>query len=71
MEDLPVPDSYRQAPVETTGSTAFNVAELYGMIASDLRGDTSLAPDFDVALKRHELLDAIERSSANGQRQTL
>jgi hypothetical protein len=41
------------------------------MIASDIRRGTFLAPDFGIALKRHLLLDTIERASDTGMRQHL
>jgi predicted dehydrogenase len=49
----------------------FNVAQLYSLAASDIRDGTSRAPDFALALRRHELLDAIQRASDTGQRQVL
>jgi predicted dehydrogenase len=70
LEDLPVPASYRVVPPDMNGF-AVNVGQLYAMIARDLREGTSLAPDFQLALKRHELLDAIQRASDTGQRQGL
>ncbi len=40
-----------------------NVAGIYAMVAKDIRNNTRHAPSFADALKLHELLDAIERSS--------
>jgi predicted dehydrogenase len=45
-----------------------NVARLYSMMANDLRSGSRTAPNFDSALVIHRVLDAIERSSASGQR---
>jgi predicted dehydrogenase len=39
--------------------------------ARDLVEGTTLAPDFDAAVERHRLIDAIERSNTTGLRQTL
>ncbi len=40
-----------------------NVAGIYALVAGDIRNGSRKAPSFDDALKLHELLDAIERSS--------
>jgi predicted dehydrogenase len=71
FEQLVVPDSYRPAVPIVPASSAYNIAQLYTMIASDLRNGTNLAPDFQTALKRHVLLDAIERASETGIRWVL
>jgi predicted dehydrogenase len=41
-----------------------NVRGIYAFVAEDIRNNTRKAPSFEDALKLHELLDAIERSSA-------
>jgi predicted dehydrogenase len=71
LGELTVPDSYSYTKVQTSADVGFNVAQLYAMIASDITVGTSVAPDFQVALKRHELLDALQKSSDTGLRQTL
>ncbi|BCQ27445.1 hypothetical protein NK8_56340 (plasmid) [Caballeronia sp. NK8] len=52
----------------TVAAIARNVAGIYKLMANDLRHGTHTAPDFDDALVLHMTLDAIERSSATGQR---
>lgn len=42
-----------------------NVARLYAQFARDLREGIRLAPDFDHAVRRHRLLDEIERGGAS------
>jgi predicted dehydrogenase len=66
---LPIPAEYRSAPSQLAGP-ALNVAEAYARFAE---GPTALdqVPDFDEAVARHRLLDAIERSAATGQRMML
>ena len=71
LEDLQVPASYRLVPPQVPTGFVFNVAQLYALVAVDIRDGTSHAPDFELALKRHTLLDAIQRTSDTGQRQTL
>jgi predicted dehydrogenase len=63
---MEIPPQYRTVPTIIVGP-AVNVAETYARFAAGLSvGDP--APDFGDALRRHELLDAIERSSQTGQR---
>ncbi len=63
---LPVPAGYRTVPDVVSG-VALNVAEAYARFAE---GPSALdpVPDFDDAVVRHRLLDAIERSAASGMR---
>jgi predicted dehydrogenase len=51
------------------GGPAANVARLYRQFAADITEGQRLAPSFDVALQRHQLLDAIERADRYGLRQ--
>lgn len=63
---LPVPAEYRTVPSELNGP-AVNVAESYARLAEGASA-VDPVPDFDDAVRRHRLLDAIERSAATGQR---
>jgi hypothetical protein len=40
-------------------------------MAEGIREAKSVSPDFDVAVKRHQLLDAIQKASDTGIRQIL
>jgi len=40
-------------------------------MAEGIREGKSVSPDFGVAVKRHQLLDAIQKASDTGIRQTL
>ena len=53
------------------GAPAFNVGRAYAAFAADADNGTHTAPDFADAVRRHELIAAIERSSASGERVTL
>jgi predicted dehydrogenase len=68
LELLPVPALYRWVPLQGPGT---NVAQAYAHFARDYRDGTHLCPTFDDAVMRHRMLDAIEKSAATGQRQTL
>lgn len=63
---LPVPDGYRTVADDVSG-VALNVAEAYARFAVGPSGEDPV-PDFDDAVTRHRLLDAIERSAATGTR---
>ncbi len=50
------------------GAPAYNVGRAYAAFAADLEHRTHLVPDFVDAVRRHEVIDAIERSAASGER---
>ena len=67
MVAMPVPSKYRAAPEGTPAGPAYNVAQAYARAADALRGGKAFDVDFDLAVQRHKLIDAIERSSATGR----
>jgi predicted dehydrogenase len=69
--DLPIPESYRWVPPAVPAGLPFNVAQLYMRMAEGIREGKSVSPDFDVAIKRHQLLDVIQKASDTGIRQIL
>lgn len=48
---------------------ATNVAQLYALLARDLREGTRFCPDFDVAVARHRMIEAIEKATGSGCKQ--
>src|SRR2546425_1676219 len=50
------------------GAPAYNVGRAYAAFAADIDNETHTVPDFADALRRHEVIAAIERSAASGQR---
>ncbi|HEY8921762.1 MAG TPA: Gfo/Idh/MocA family oxidoreductase [Candidatus Limnocylindria bacterium] len=50
------------------GSPAYNVGRAYAAFAADLDNGTHTVPDFVDAVRRHEVIAAIERSAASGAR---
>jgi predicted dehydrogenase len=66
---LPIPDQYRWVPSHTPKGPAFNVAQLYTQLASDIRDGTNLSPTFDIAVRRHRMLGAIQKAAETGTRQ--
>jgi predicted dehydrogenase len=67
MVAMPIPSKYKIAPEGTPSGQAYNVAQGYARAADALRGSGSFNVDFNLAVQRHTLIDAIERSSATGR----
>jgi predicted dehydrogenase len=69
--ELAVPTALTQKwPTLTSldGAPAFNVARAYAAFAADIDNGTHTVPDFGDAVRRHEVIAAIERSAASGKR---
>lgn len=67
LAPLPVPDRYLEVPAATPVGPPRNVGHLYLRMERAIREGVPPQPDFDVAVARHRLIDAIERSSAEGR----
>src|SRR5262247_90365 len=67
MAPMPAPAKYALAPEGTPAGQPYNVAQAYARAADALRGRGSFDVDFDLAVQRHRLIDAIERSAATGR----
>jgi predicted dehydrogenase len=50
------------------GAPAFNVGRAYAAFAADIGTGTHTVPDFADAVRRHEVIAAIERAAASGER---
>jgi len=50
------------------GAPAYNVGRAYAALAADIDNRTHTVPDFADAVRRHQLIAAIERSAASGER---
>jgi len=50
------------------GAPAFNVGRTYAAFAADIDNGKHTVPDFADAVRRHEVITAIERSAASGER---
>jgi len=69
--ELPVPAALRQkwpALTSLDGAPAYNVGRAYAAFAEDIDHGTHTVPDFADAVRRHEVIAAIERSAASGKR---
>jgi len=50
------------------GAPAYNVGRAYAAFAADIHNGTHTVPNFADAVRCHEIIDAIERSAASGER---
>ena len=69
--ELPIPDRLKWVPDSVQAGAPFNVAQMWSRFADAIRTGERVEPDFDSAVARHRLLDAIERASDTGQRQVV
>jgi predicted dehydrogenase len=69
--ELPAPPGSTQkwpALTSLEGAPAYNVGRAYAAFAADIDNGNHTVPDFADAVRRHELIAAIERSAASGER---
>jgi predicted dehydrogenase len=69
--ELPPPAASTQkwpALTHLEGAPAYNVGRAYAAFAADSDNRTHTVPDFADAVQRHELIAAIERAAASGER---
>ena len=70
LQELAVPDRFKWVPEAVrTGGAAYDVGQMWVKFAEAIRSGTNVEPDFDHAVRRHRMLDAIVRASQTGQRQ--
>jgi len=71
VASMPIPSKYKFVPERTPGGQPYNVAQAYARAAGALRGGGSFDVDFNLAVQRHTLIDAIERSAVTGRSVTV
>jgi predicted dehydrogenase len=64
---LPIPSHFTEMPADTPEGPPRNVGHLYLRMAKAIRNGTPVEPDFDLAVKRHRLIDAIQQASDEGR----
>ena len=70
LQELPVPDRFKWVPEEVRGlGPSYDVGQMWVRFADAIRTGKPVEPDFDHAVRRHRMLDAIVRASQTGQRQ--
>jgi predicted dehydrogenase len=66
-KELEVPERFTLVPASTPAGSPRNVAQAFARFV-DAKGDGGgFSPDFDLAVTRHRLIDAIERSAAEAR----
>jgi len=70
LAPMDVPDRYLWTAADPN-PVVQNVAQVYALLAGDIANGTRTAPGFEDAVRRHRLLDAVERAAATGRRQSL
>jgi len=70
LQELPVPERLKWVPdaVRKEGR-AYDVGQMWVNFSKAIRSAKGVEPDFDHAVRRHRMLDAIVRASETGQRQ--
>ena len=71
FKELPIPDRLTWVPEGVPQGQPFNVAQMYRRLAEAIQSDQRVEPDFDSAVTRHKLLEAIQTSSDQGVRVVL
>ena len=71
LAEIPVPAHYCWVPADVPAGPPYNVAQLFAWLGEGISEGRDVSPDFDVAVRRHQLLDAIQTASDTGQRQVL
>lgn len=61
------PDRYQLIPAHMAAGPGRNVAQAYARFAGAMQTGTADTPDFDYAVVRHALIDAMERSHKEGK----
>ena len=67
LEPMDPPRRFKLVPDSIPSGAAFNVAQAYVRLAAAFNQSQPYAPDFQHAVRRHALIDAIERSDAEGR----
>lgn len=71
LTELEVPDRLRWVPANTPAGQPYSVAQNWRRFAEAIHTNGPVDPDFDAAVRLHQLLEAIQRASDTGQRQAV
>ncbi len=70
LKELPVPEKFKCVPEEIrNGGPSYDVGQMWVKFAEAIRTGSAVEADFEHAVRRHRMLDAIRRASETGQRQ--
>jgi predicted dehydrogenase len=71
VEPVEIAESYRWVPSGVPAGPPLNVGQLFARMAEAIREGKPASPDFGLAVKRHHLLDLIQKASDTGQKQAV
>ncbi len=71
LKELAIPEHLTWAPGEVPLGAPFNVAQMYRRLGQAIQKGNGVQPDFDLAVRRHRLLDVIQRASDQGMKQKM
>ena len=71
LREIPFDAADRWVPEDVPPGPPLNVAQMFRRFGERISDGAPADPDFGLAVTRHRLLDAIERASDTGQRQSL
>ena len=69
LAEMPTPEHFTLIPQSVPAGSPRNVAQAYVRFAAAVASDKPFTPDFAHAVRRHQLLQAIENASAAGANQ--
>jgi predicted dehydrogenase len=70
LQELPVPERLKHVPEALRQSEfSYDVGQMWVRFAEAVRSGMQAEPDFDHAVRRHRMLDAVRRASDTGERQ--
>ncbi len=68
LQELPIPERLSYVPEGVPQGEPFNVARMYQAFAQAIGEDRRVEPDFDTAIARHKLVEAVQAASDQGRR---
>ncbi len=71
LQELPIPDRLSTIPADVPEGEPQNVAGMYQGFAEAIRTGKRIEPDFATAVTRHQLIEAVQTASDQGERVTL
>jgi predicted dehydrogenase len=66
LDEIPIPERLTWVPDNVPQGPPFNVAQMYRRFGEAIRSGERVEPDFDSAVVRHRLIDAIQKASDQG-----
>ena len=66
LAEVPIPGALTHVPGAVPLGAPFNVGQIYRSLGQAIRDGAKATPDFALAVRRHELLAAMEQSSIAG-----